>query len=105
MADDRFQLKRYENVDSVNSDFNQKIELDVKQKTIIEYDVKNVLDVANVFELERQNTNIFRIYGSIEYFSGLNNIPTGYTSYLDFFNPTTAVTKSFINDFKIIFCF
>ena len=101
MADEKYQLNEEKNVDAVNRDFNQKIEFDSKQQTIIEYDIKNVLDVATTFENERQGTDTYRIYGSIEYISVLNGIPTGYTSYLDFFDPQTGITKSFLNDYKV----
>ena len=101
MADDKYQLNEEKNVDFVNRNFNRKIELDSKQQTLIEYDIKNVLNVATTFENERQLTNTYRIYGSIEYFSILNGIPTGYTSYLDFFDTQTGITKSFLNDFKV----
>jgi len=101
MADDKYQLNEEKNVDFVNRNFNQKIELDSKQQTLIEYDIKNVLNVATTFENERQGTDTYRIYGSIEYLSILNGIPTGYTSYLDFFDTQTGITKSFLTDFKV----
>jgi hypothetical protein len=102
MADDKYQLNEFRNINAVNTDFNRKIQLDSNKKVIAEYDIKNVLDVADVFENERQATDVYRVYGSIEYLSLFNNISTGYTSFLDFFEPYigTGVTKNIYNDFK-----
>lgn len=101
MADDKFQLNEEKNVDAVNTDFNQKIQFESKKDLLIEYDYKNVLDVAETFEAERQGVDIYRIYGSVEYLSLLNGAITGYTSFLDFFEFNTGITKSFLDDFKV----
>lgn len=88
------------NVDSVNVDNFEKVELSFKPALIQEYNVRNVLSAAEVFDIERNATPIYRIYGSLEYLSLLNGLKAGYQELSDFFTPqTTGSYKNIFNSF------
>jgi hypothetical protein len=89
--------KKFE--EAVNVDYYQQLTLNNEKKPIIEYDIKNVLDVSDVFNNERQQTEDYRIYGRIEYLSLLNGLKNNYIDLADFFNPTTSNSKNILNSF------
>lgn len=80
------QLNQYKNINSVNIDFFNKILLKSKKKVLSEQDITYYLNVSEQFDKERQNNNIYFIYGGLEYFSILNKITTNYIYFEDFFN-------------------
>ena len=94
-------LNSEKNIDSINVDGSMKIELLNKPSLINEYNIRNVLSVTELFETERQETQIYRIYGRIEYLSLLNGVRSNYNSFIDFFNPSfdSASSKSIFNSF------
>jgi len=102
MADEQIQLSQFKNVDATNVDTYTKLSLDSTKEGIIEYDVKTVIDVTDVYEDERQFVDTYRVYGEIEYLSPLNKMITGYTEVEDFFTifPASATTKNILTDFK-----
>jgi len=75
------------NVDSVAVDTYDQLALEKKSNLLLEYDVRNILSVTDVFEAERQGTEVYRIYGGIEYLSLLNGLNDQYTDLSDFFSP------------------
>lgn len=75
------------NIDSVAVDTFDQVQLENKSNTMLEYDVRNILSVTDVFEAERQGTEVYRIYGGIEYLSLMNGIKDQYTVLSDFFSP------------------
>jgi len=75
------------NVISTTVDTYDQIALDKKSANIVQYDISNVLSVAEVYEQERENTEIYRIYGGLEWFSMLNGLKTTYKELNDFFLP------------------
>jgi len=89
--------KRY--VNSVNTDSYHQIQLENDKKQLIEYDIKNVLNVSDTFYNERQNTEIYRIYGRIDYLSILNGLKTDYDDLIDFFTQQTDNSKTLLNSF------
>lgn len=89
--------KKFE--EAVNVDYYQQLSLGNEKKTLIEYDIKNVLDVSEVFNNERQQTESYRIYGRIEYLSLLNGLKNNYIDLADFFTPTTSNSKNLLNSF------
>ena len=99
---EKIKLGEFQNVDGVNVDNSLKLYFDSSKKQLLEYDIQNVLDVTQVFDDERQNTDTYRIHGEVEYLSILNNIVTGYTGITDFFSlpALSATTKNVLNDFK-----
>jgi len=89
----KIQLGSTKNINSTDVDTYEKIKLDNQRNEILEYDIKNILSVTDVFEAERQNTEVYRIYGGIEYLSILNGLPNDYpNNYIwleDYFRPKT----------------
>jgi hypothetical protein len=81
------QLGSTENVNTVNVDNYDNIILKNVENEILEYDINNILSVTAVFEAERQNTQIYRIYGGLEYMSMLNGLWKNYTNVENFFTP------------------
>lgn len=100
-------LNSYKNINSVNVDNHTKVELLNRKSLITEYDIRNVLSATEVFDIEREANEIYRIYGKIEYLSLLNGLKNGnstiegYTQFSDFFLPQkTGNTKTLLNSFK-----
>lgn len=75
------------NINSVAVDTYDSVLLENKRNNILEYDVRNILSVTEVFEAERQGTEVYRIYGGIEYLSLLNGVKDQYRLVSDFFTP------------------
>ena len=102
MADEQIQLSQYKYVDATNQDTYATITFDSTKETLLEYDVKNIIDVTQVYETERQFSNTYRFYGEVEYLSPLNRMITNYSGLTDFFTifPLSATTKSVLTDFK-----
>jgi hypothetical protein len=100
---DKFQLPSARNVDAVDVDTFTKVEFNRNVKPIIEYDITNVLNVTEVFDDERQNTDNYRFFGEIEYISPLSNRPRNYNSIEDIFTiPETGTgnLKDVFSDFR-----
>jgi hypothetical protein len=100
MADNQYQLQQYKHVNSTNANISDKVYLQSKNKNMVNYDVISSVNVAEQFETERQNSLSFRIYGGLEYYSILNNIPVSYISLNNFFgkqiiNPIVGVKDFF----------
>ncbi|NJO63402.1 MAG: hypothetical protein HC836_35875 [Richelia sp. RM2_1_2] len=94
------QLGEKKFLEAVNVDNYQNIELKNDKKELIEYDIKNLLDVSSVFNDERQATNIYRVYGRIEYLSLLNGIKPNYEQLIDFFTPVpSGASRNITNSF------
>lgn len=100
---DKIQLGVSKHVNAVNVDTSIKVNLGSTSTLSLEYDVKNVLDITQVFDDERQNVDKYRLHGSIEYLSILNGIPKQYKLKPDFFSqqPASASTKNLLSDFNI----
>ena len=98
---EKIQLGEFQNVDSVNVDLSKKISLQRSANVINEFDINNVLDVTEVFDDERQNVDTYRVYGSLEYHSVFNGMPTDYIDLEDFFKqaPSGSTTKDIFTDF------
>jgi len=101
----KIQLGSTENVNSVAVDNFGKIQLDTKFSNIREYDIRNIMSVAEIFNVERQASNVYRIYGGFEYLSLLNNMKQNYEYLEDFFiSPlpkSSTLTRKGIDDFDI----
>jgi hypothetical protein len=94
-------LNSNQNIDSVNVNSYNKIELQNKRLPILEYDIRNVLSATEIFDIERETNEIYRIYGKIEYMSLLNGLRTGYSKLEHFFLPLQNLTtsKNLLNSF------
>lgn len=93
-------LNEEKNIESINVDNSMKVELSNKPALINEYNIRNVLSVTELFELEREENQVYRIYGSIEYLSLLNGLKNNYDEFSDFFKPfSTENHKDIFNSF------
>jgi hypothetical protein len=81
------QLGSTKNIDSTNVDTYDRIKLDNQRNEILEYNIKNILSITDVFEAERQNIPIYRVYGGIEYISLLNGLLGNYQYLSEYFEP------------------
>lgn len=100
-------LPEKKNVNSINIDLYDKVYLENKRANLLEYDINNILSVTEVFDSERQNNEIYRIYGSIEWLSNLSGLREDYDQLSDFFLPftnlgeTPITFKNLLNSFNI----
>lgn len=92
-------LNSLKNVASVNVDNYEKIKLSNKLSLINEYDIRNILSATEIFDSEREASEIYRIYGKIEYMSLLNGLSVDYSHFSDFFNPQLIGNKNILNSF------
>lgn len=100
---DKIQLGEDRYIDAVNVDTTIKLPLQSNNGLNIEYDIQNVLDVTQVFDVERQESKKYRIHGEFEYLSILNGLPVEYSVLNHFFAliPLSADTKNIHTDLKI----
>lgn len=82
---EKIQLNETRNVDSINVDTAIKLNLQANSNLTTEYDLQNVLNVAEIFDEERQASTIYRIYGSFNYFSLTNGMKRNYDEIRDIF--------------------
>lgn len=93
-------LNSNKNVDSINVDSYHKIELNNRRSPILEYDIRNVLSATEIFDIEREANEVYRIYGKIEYMSLLNGLRSPYSRLEHFFSPVkTGNFKDIRNSF------
>jgi len=93
-------LGSQKNVDSVNIDNYTKVELTRNASEITEFTVNDVVNSTLVFDAEREENQVYRIYGRIEWMSLLNGVAMGHNSLEDFFNPTYDTnSKNLLNSF------
>lgn len=96
-------LGNEKNINSINVDNTIKIELMNNLSEITEYTVNDVVNSTEQFDLERQENEVYRIYGRIEYLSLINGIKDNddNRSLSDFFNtdPTVSNPKTIFNSF------
>lgn len=76
-----------QNIRAVNADSFQKIELSGKHSLMHEYDARNVLSATELFNIEREENAVYRIYGKIEYLSLLNGLRNNYNLFQHYFTP------------------
>lgn len=101
--DNKFILStnRFSNASEI--DYHQILELKNKSKFISNEDITSNIELSNLFNQEREESNKYRLIGSINYLSLLNNLKNNYVDIKDFFyrydggdNP-----KNIFNTFKI----
>jgi len=87
-------------INAVNTEEFTKAELTRKTSEITEFTVNDVVDATEVFDEERANNPVYRIYGRIEYMSLLNGLVNNYDELDDFFTPDyTDDSKNLLNSF------
>jgi len=94
------QLNSLKNIESTNVDEIFKFELLNNFEEINEYDIRNVLSATEIFNIERTESNTYRIHGKIEYLSMLNGLKTGYSTITDFFIPKLDNNYNIYNSFE-----
>lgn len=98
------QLDENKNVNSVNRDFYTNLLFNREVKELTEDDVTHYLNSSEQFDIERQNSNKYFIYGGLEFFSILNGIKENYLLFKDFFNKFNLLenesTKTIFNSFN-----
>lgn len=85
----KIQLESTKNVNSTNVETYDKILLNNQRNKLLEYNIENVLSATEIFDNERQNTPIYRIYGGIEYLSILNGLTKNYLTLQSYFSGST----------------
>jgi hypothetical protein len=94
-------LGSQKNTNSVNVDTYDKIELFNHTSELTGYDVNDDVNETDVFNLEREENAIYRIYGRIEYMSLLNGLINNYSKFKDFMTPIFSDnSKTIKNSFE-----
>ena len=96
----QIQLGSEKHINSTTVDTYGMIELKNKKSEILEYDVRNVLSVTEVFDIERNESKIYRIYGKINWLSILNGLRKDYDELADFFTGGTSDVKTIFDSFE-----
>ena len=100
---EEIQLESKKNINSVDIDKYINIQLENKNSIFTDYNITKFINSSDVFEEERENVETYRVYGTINYISLLNGLPTDYDKISDFFikkiNPSNH--RDFINSFDI----
>lgn len=95
-------LNSEKNINAVNIDSFKKIELGNNVTDLTEYNIYNIINATRVFDIERDLTEIYRIYGEIEYLSLFNGLDLNYQNFSDFFSPfniDNAAGRTILNSF------
>ena len=87
-------LNSEKNINSVNRDSYATIELTNNESVMTEFTVNDVVNSTLVFDAEREQNQVYRIYGRIEWMSLLNGLKAGYSILEDFFSPQPDSTTS-----------
>lgn len=93
--------KKY--IGATTEDNYHKIQLESDFNKISEYDIKKVINLNDVFTSERQSSNMYQIYGSVDIMSILNGLKLDYLSTKDLFiqfNGYDLNNKNIRNSFK-----
>lgn len=101
--DDKIQilLDSKKNITSVNTDTYGRVQLTNDVSELTEFTVNDVVNSTLVFDEERQDNPVYRIYGRIEYLSLLNGLINNYKVLEDFFTPNyTGDSKNVMSSFE-----
>lgn len=105
------QLGTAKNKAAVNVDQSVMIELKGAPKEILSYNESSVIDVADLFDVERQESEVYRIYGRIDFLSIINGLKRTYKEITDFFTPArlgdelNGLTKNLPYAFDLYLCY
>ena len=69
----KLKLNRYRNINTTDVDFNLKVQLKNSSNNHIEHELKKILYLQELYDNERQTSNKFLFYGTLEYLSLLDN--------------------------------
>jgi hypothetical protein len=105
------QLGSKKNVDAINVDQNINIELTNSSMEILSYNESSVIDVAALFDAERQESETYRVYGRADFISIINGLKRQYKVLTDFFTPPrlgdelSGNTKNLPYSFDMYLCY
>lgn len=106
----QIQLGNSKFVDSVNSDGFVSTNLSTPSVEILPYDETSTINVAQLFNDERQASEIYRFYGSINFMSLVNGLKLNYKEVDDFFKrpaigiEMSGLTRNILNTFDVYLC-
>lgn len=106
----QIQLGSSRSVNSINVDEFVNIELQNNEATILPYSQSSVINVAEIFDNERQASLNYRVYGDIDFLSVVNGLLKTYTKVSDFFtrpligSEQKGLTRNLLNCFDIYLC-
>jgi len=110
MSDIQIQLGSKRFVDAVNTDEQFNIGLKAPTVEILPYDETSTINVADLFNDERQISEVYRFYGCINFMSLANGLSTGYTGVNNFFRrpslgaEASGITRNILNCFDFYLC-
>jgi len=99
----KYVLKSLSNKESIVENTYSKFPLNSSVKELNNNDLNSILNLSERFDYERQNNLNFKLYGTINYISVLNNINSLYNEKSDFFkkaNPISFFIKNLLNSFE-----
>lgn len=106
----QIQLGKSKHVNSINSDSFIYTDLQASSVELLPYDETSVIDVAQLFDDERQIGEVYRVYGTINFMSIINGLKINYDSVNDFFTrprlgaEASGMTRNILNCFDIYLC-
>jgi len=95
---------------AINLDAYENIDLSTHMRELLPYDQTNVISQAQLFNQERQQSQKYRIYGTLDFMSIVNGLNKNYNSVFDFFtrprlgDEFSGVTRNILNCFDIYLC-
>jgi hypothetical protein len=104
------QLGKTEFVNATNTDENLYLDLRTTSTEIFPYDESSVINVAQLFNDERQASWTYRVYGCINFMSIINGLKLSYSQLSDFFTrPSLSAefndqTRNILNCFDVYLC-
>jgi hypothetical protein len=107
----QIQIGTAKNVDAINVDQNLNVELTSSHKELLSFNESSVINVSELFNSERQESESYRVYGRLDWMSLINGLSVQYTKIGDFFKTTrlgselSGGTKSILNSFDIYLCY
>lgn len=105
------QLGSSKNKEAVSVDQNINIDFKSSPKEILSYNESSIIDVADLFDVERQESEEYRIYGRIDFLSIINGLKRNYKEITDFFTPQrlgdelSGLTKNLSYSFDMYLCY
>lgn len=107
----QIQLGSSKNVNAINVDQSINMGLNASPKELLSYNESSVIDVSNLFDAERQESEVYRVYGRIDFMSIINGLKKQYKVISDFFTPPrlgdelSGATKNLLTSFDIYLCY
>lgn len=100
---EKIQLQSKKNINSVDVDKYISLQLKKNNSIFTDYNIIKHIDSSDVFENERENSDTYRIYGTINYLSLLNGISKNYEKISDFFikKQVFDADRNLLNSFDI----